>query len=111
MTDSTKQLIAIEPINEAAAAQARQHIDQLTKPLGSLGRLETLAVELAAMTGMAFPAVTPPGVIVFAADHGVATEGVSAYPQEVTAQMLLNLTRVEQGSTCLRVRSVPCRNS
>ncbi|GED31600.1 nicotinate-nucleotide--dimethylbenzimidazole phosphoribosyltransferase [Brevibacillus centrosporus] len=93
MTNTRKQLIAIEPINEEAAAQARQHIDQLTKPLGSLGRLETLAVQLAAMTGMAFPAVTPPGVIVFAADHGVATEGVSAYPQEVTAQMLLNLTR------------------
>lgn len=93
MTYLEKQLEAIEPLDQEAAEQARQHIDQLTKPLGSLGRLETLAVELAAMTGETFPVVTPPGVIVFAADHGVAREGVSAYPQEVTAQMLLNLTQ------------------
>ncbi|MED4782192.1 nicotinate-nucleotide--dimethylbenzimidazole phosphoribosyltransferase [Brevibacillus choshinensis] len=92
MTDLEKQLGRIEPLHQEAAEQTRQHVDQLTKPLGSLGRLETLAVELAAMTGEAFPVVSPPGIIVFAADHGVATEGVSAYPQEVTAQMLLNLT-------------------
>lgn len=91
MTDLEKQLRAIEPLNREAAEQTRQHVDQLTKPLGSLGRLEDLAVELAAMTGETFPVVTPPGVIVFAADHGVAVEGVSAYPQEVTAQMLINL--------------------
>jgi nicotinate-nucleotide--dimethylbenzimidazole phosphoribosyltransferase len=93
MTDLEKQLRAIEPLNREAAEQTRQHVDQLTKPLGSLGRLEDLAVELAAMTGETFPVVTPPGVIVFAADHGVAVEGVSAYPQEVTAQMLINLVR------------------
>jgi len=92
MTDWKKQLGAIEPLHQEAAEQTRQHVDQLTKPLGSLGRLETLAVELAAMTGEPFPVTSPPGVIVFAADHGVAREGVSAYPQEVTAQMLLNLT-------------------
>lgn len=91
MTDLEKQLGAIEPLHLEAAEQTRRHVDQLTKPLGSLGRLETLAVELAAMTGETFPVVSPPGVIVFAADHGVAREGVSAYPQEVTAQMLLNL--------------------
>lgn len=77
--------------NPEAAAQARLHIDQLTKPLGSLGRLEEVAVELAAITGESFPVVTPPGVIVFAADHGVAVEGVSAYPQEVTVQMVANM--------------------
>lgn len=77
--------------NPEAAAQARLHIDQLTKPLGSLGRLEELAIELAAITGESFPVVTPPGVIVFAADHGVAVEGVSAYPQEVTVQMVANM--------------------
>ncbi|WP_211338286.1 nicotinate-nucleotide--dimethylbenzimidazole phosphoribosyltransferase [Brevibacillus gelatini] len=85
------QFPAIAPRNQEASEQTRQHVDQLTKPLGSLGRLEELAVELAGMTGETFPVVTPPGVLVFAADHGVAAEGVSAYPQEVTAQMLLNL--------------------
>lgn len=85
------QIPAIAPRNQEASEQTRQHVDQLTKPLGSLGRLEELAVELAGMTGETFPVVTPPGVLVFAADHGVAAEGVSAYPQEVTAQMLLNL--------------------
>ncbi|WP_189466478.1 nicotinate-nucleotide--dimethylbenzimidazole phosphoribosyltransferase [Litchfieldella qijiaojingensis] len=66
------------------------YLDTLTKPPGSLGQLEALAVELAAMTGEDFPRVTPPGVLVFAADHGVAAEGVSAFPQEVTAQMVAN---------------------
>lgn len=91
MADFFKQKLNIEPRDEAAAEQASQHIDQLTKPLGSLGRLEALAIELAAITGQAFPAVSPPGVIVFAADHGVAAEGVSAYPQEVTVQMVANM--------------------
>ncbi|CUA79336.1 nicotinate-nucleotide--dimethylbenzimidazole phosphoribosyltransferase [Anoxybacillus suryakundensis] len=73
--------------------EVRNYIDQLTKPRGSLGRLEELAIEVAKMTGERFPRVTPPGVLVFAADHGIAKEGVSAYPQEVTAQMVLNFAR------------------
>lgn len=81
----------IEARNHEAAEQTRLHVDQLTKPLGSLGRLEELAVELAAITGESSPVVTPPGVIVFAADHGIAVEGVSAYPQEVTVQMVANM--------------------
>lgn len=91
MTKLQDFLPAIGSRNPKAAAQARLHIDQLTKPLGSLGRLEEVAVELAAITGESFPVVTPPGVIVFAADHGVAVEGVSAYPQEVTVQMVANM--------------------
>ncbi|MFC3283453.1 nicotinate-nucleotide--dimethylbenzimidazole phosphoribosyltransferase [Litchfieldella rifensis] len=70
--------------------QARAHLDNLTKPPGSLGQLERLAIELVEMTGQAFPAVVPPAVLVFAADHGVAAEGVSAFPQAVTAQMVAN---------------------
>lgn len=70
--------------------RARTHLDTLTKPPGSLGRLEALAIELAEIRGEAFPDITPPGVLVFAADHGVAAEGVSAFPQEVTAQMVAN---------------------
>lgn len=78
---------------EQIGEEVRNYIDQLTKPRGSLGRLEELAIEIAKMTGERFPRVTPPGVLVFAADHGIAKEGVSAYPQEVTAQMVLNFVR------------------
>jgi nicotinate-nucleotide--dimethylbenzimidazole phosphoribosyltransferase len=67
-----------------------RYLDTLTKPPGSLGRLERLAIDLATMTGEAFPRVSPPGVLVFAADHGIAAEGVSAFPQSVTAQMVAN---------------------
>lgn len=74
-----------------AAAACRKHWDQLTKPRGSLSVLEDLAARLAAMAGMAVPQPGPAAVLVFAGDHGVATEGVSAYPQEVTVQMLHNL--------------------
>lgn len=70
------------------AALARQA--QLTKPPGSLGRLERIAVELAAMRGTARPRLDQPHVVVFAGDHGVVAEGVSAYPQAVTRQMLAN---------------------
>lgn len=66
------------------------YLDTLTKPPGSLGRLEQLAIDLASMTGEAFPGVTPPAVLVFAADHGIAEDGVSAFPTEVTAQMVAN---------------------
>lgn len=80
----------IPSLDAEAAERARRHIDQLTKPHGSLGRLEELAIQLAAMTGEPFPQVSPPGILVFAGDHGVVAEGVSAFPQEVTAQMVGN---------------------
>jgi nicotinate-nucleotide--dimethylbenzimidazole phosphoribosyltransferase len=75
-----------------AAARAQRHLDTLTKPPGSLGRLEELATRLVALTGEP-PRVTRPVVFTFAADHGVAAEGVSAYPQSVTAQMVENFLR------------------
>ncbi len=75
---------------ELAAARQRD----LTKPAGSLGRLEELAIQLAGISGAAVPPALPrKAVIVMAADHGVAEERVSAYPQEVTAQMVLNFLR------------------
>src|SRR5258705_5208907 len=70
------------------AARARQ--DMLTKPQGSLGRLEELSIQLAGITGKPIPAVKDKVIITMAADHGVVAEGVSAYPQEVTPQMVLN---------------------
>jgi nicotinate-nucleotide--dimethylbenzimidazole phosphoribosyltransferase len=70
------------------AARARQ--DQLTKPTGALGRLETLAIELAGLQQTDRPRAGSVPIIVFAGDHGIAAQGVSAYPQEVTIAMLAN---------------------
>ena len=81
---------SIRPLNSAAMEAARARHGTLTKPPGSLGRLEDLAIQLAGITGNPLPAIGPKVVIVCAADHGVVTQGVSAYPREVTAQMVLN---------------------
>ena len=83
----------IQPLDPHLTAQAQQHLDRLTKPPGSLGRLEELARRYVAITGMVPPHIARKVVIVFAADHGVTAEGVSAYPQEVTAQMVHNFLR------------------
>lgn len=72
-------------------ALARQHV--LTKPTGALGRLEQVAIQLAAMQGNARPCIDTVRIVVFAADHGVANEGVSAYPQSVTVEMIRNFAR------------------
>lgn len=72
------------------AAEARRRLDGLTKPIGSLGRLETLAAQMFSIFSGNIPAPLRRGVYVFAADHGVTAEGVSAYPREVTAQMVRN---------------------
>jgi len=74
-----------------AAARARQ--SQLTKPAGSLGRLESLSIQLAGIQARALPDVSRRAVLTLAADHGVAAEGVSLYPQAVTQQMVLNFLR------------------
>jgi nicotinate-nucleotide--dimethylbenzimidazole phosphoribosyltransferase len=80
---------AIVAVDPAAAAAARRRIDDLTKPVGSLGRIEELAVQLSAIAGsvVARPYVAP-AILIGAGDHGVSAEGVSAYPAEVTAQMV-----------------------
>jgi nicotinate-nucleotide--dimethylbenzimidazole phosphoribosyltransferase len=75
---------------DAVAAATRTALDAKTKPRGSLGRLEDLAVRIAAIRGTPTPGRLRAAVVVAAADHGVAGRGVSAYPQEVTAQMLAN---------------------
>src|SRR5580765_537174 len=77
-----------------AAAAAQRMLDDKTKPRRSLGRLEDLVCQLAAVRGDASPVPRPAkAIVVMGADHGVAAEGVSAYPQEVTGQMLLNFAR------------------
>jgi nicotinate-nucleotide--dimethylbenzimidazole phosphoribosyltransferase len=80
-------------MNSATVAyltEARAHLDSLTKPLGSLGRLEDLAAQWFAICEGHFPATLSKSVYVFAADHGITAEGVSAYPSQVTQQMVLN---------------------
>ena len=71
-------------------AEARIGLDRLTKPPGSLGRLEDLVVQLAGITGRTDAAVDRKAIVVAAADHGVTAQGVSAYPSAVTAQMVAN---------------------
>lgn len=83
----------ISGLDDAAFQRAQARLDSLTKPPGSLGRLEQIARRLVAITGQKRPRVARKTVIVMAADHGVADEGVSAYPQEVTRQMVLNFRR------------------
>jgi nicotinate-nucleotide--dimethylbenzimidazole phosphoribosyltransferase len=80
----------IEAPDAACAEAAQRAFDVKTKPRGSLGRLEELACRVAAIRRQPVPAPEPAVVVVVAADHGIAEEGVSAYPQEVTAQMLAN---------------------
>ena len=80
----------IEPPSEEWRRKARMRLDTLTKPLGSLGRLEDIAAQVAAIRGEEFGGSMSKAVYVFAADHGVTEEGVSAYPREVTRQMVLN---------------------
>jgi nicotinate-nucleotide--dimethylbenzimidazole phosphoribosyltransferase len=81
----------VGPLDEAAERAALEHQDQLTKPPGSLGRVEHLGVRLAAIAGeVPPPAPAPAAVAVFAGDHGVLAQGVTPWPQEVTAQMVAN---------------------
>ena len=80
----------IPPIDAHCAGQAEARQNNLTKPAKSLGRLEEISIQLAGMQARPQPDVTRKAIIVMAADHGVALEGVSAYPSEVTPQMVLN---------------------
>ena len=81
---------SIRPLDETRIQAAAKHMDNLTKPLGSLGDLETIAARLVTILGGTVKFPLKKSSVVFAADHGVAKAGVSAYPSEVTAQMVLN---------------------
>jgi nicotinate-nucleotide--dimethylbenzimidazole phosphoribosyltransferase len=76
---------------ENAESLMQAHLDMLTKPRGSLGKLETYGVKMAKIQGRVPPKLEKKGVYVFAGDHGIAEEGVSLYPREVTRQMVLNM--------------------
>ena len=82
----------VQPRADAALAmQLQRRLDRLTKPTGALGRLEALAVQIGLLQGSTHPQLHSPQLMVFAADHGLARQGVSAYPQDVTWQMVANM--------------------
>lgn len=83
-------LPSIQPLDQAAIRAARERQNMLTKPAGSLGRLEELSIQLAGIAHKSIPTIKDKVIVVMAGDHGVVAEGVSAYPQEVTPQMVLN---------------------
>lgn len=94
-------LASIEPIDSDRLVQAQQRLDRKTKPLGSLGRLEEFGRQCAAITRSLEPDTWKKVIFTFAADHGVAAEGVSAFPREVTAQMVFNFLRGGAGINVL----------
>jgi len=82
---------SVRPVDSEAASAAAEYQDRLTKPRGSLGRVEEIGIRLCAIAGVCPPPVPDPvTVAVFAGDHGVVAEGVTPWPQEVTAQMVAN---------------------
>ena len=93
--------IRVPPLDEAAQTAARKRWDRLTKPQGSLGRLEEIGTRIAGMIGWPVSGLDRKVVFTVAADHGVAAEGVSAYPQKVTAQMVVNFLQGGAGINVL----------
>lgn len=91
----------IDPVDLSLMAKTQERLDSLTKPVGSLGRLEELAKQVAGIVRNPRPKIRWKTVFTFAADHGVTSEGVSAYPKEVTPQMVLNFLKGGAGINVL----------
>lgn len=108
MVSLQKVIQGIGSLNEKAMRAARERQDSLTKPQGSLGRLEELSVRVAGIRGEIVPRLDHKAIVVMAADHGVVTEGVCLYPQDVTAQMVRNILRGGAGINVL-ARQVDAR--
>ena len=101
MTMIREACTSITPVDASLLSAAQARLDVLTKPMGSLGRLEEFARRLVAMSGDPFPQIPRKAVFTFAGDHGVTDEGVSLYPKEVTPQMVLNFLRGGAGINVL----------
>ncbi len=100
--DKIKETIeAIKPLDKNAMKLAKERQDFLTKPQGSLGILEELSIKVAGVTGDPRPTIKDKVIITMAGDHGVVEEGVSAFPQEVTPQMVYNFIRGGAGINVL----------
>ncbi|MDD5681609.1 MAG: nicotinate-nucleotide--dimethylbenzimidazole phosphoribosyltransferase [Candidatus Omnitrophica bacterium] len=96
-----KVIDRISEIDSGRMARTQKRLDNLTKPIGSLGRLEELAKRVAGITGKENPDVEKKVIFTLAADHGITEEGVSAYPREVTAQMVYNFLKGGAGINVL----------
>ncbi len=94
-------LNAIEPLSQEWSEKARERLDSMAIPRGSLGRLEECAQRIVAITGTMEPELTKKTIVVFAGDHGVVEEGVSAFPRDVTQQMVANFIRGGAGINVL----------
>ncbi len=102
MVDSLDRVLkVIKPLDESAMSRARARQDALTKPQGSLGRLEELSIQLAGIQGKPIPQIKNKAIITMAGDHGVVVEKVGNWPQEVTAQMVYNFLRGGAGINVL----------
>jgi nicotinate-nucleotide--dimethylbenzimidazole phosphoribosyltransferase len=101
MGELQELLKRIQPVDASRANAVQARLDNLTKPQGSLGRLEELARKYCLITGRDKPAVKNKIIFTFAGDHGVTEEGVSAFPREVTPQMVLNFLRGGAGVNVL----------
>lgn len=100
--EKIKKIISkIKPINKKAMKNARDRLDNLTKPLGSLGKLEEIAERISGIRGRLAPVIKQKAIFTLAGDHGVVAEGVSAYPTEVTAQMVYNFVKCKAGINVL----------
>src|SRR5260370_25871682 len=87
--------------NPELEQRIRRRLDSLTKPPGSLGRLESLALQLGLIQRTEMPAIGRKAMLIFCADHGIVEEGVSPYPPEVTAQMVANFRAGRAAITAL----------
>ena len=90
MDNLIRTIEMIKPLDEGAMAEAQARQDTLTKPQGSLGRLEELSIQLAGIQGKSIPQIRHKAIITMAGDHGVVAEKIGNWPQEVTAQMVYN---------------------
>ncbi|MDS1029358.1 nicotinate-nucleotide--dimethylbenzimidazole phosphoribosyltransferase [Bacillota bacterium LX-D] len=100
MSNLESTLQKIKPLNEDVMEQTQTRLDDLTKPIGSLGVMEEIAKKIAGITGQVVPELPKKAAILMAGDHGIVKEGVAPYPQEVTPQMVLNFVN---GGACMNV--------
>ena len=101
MEKINQTIAGIQPLDEEAMAEARMRQDSLTKPQGSLGQLESVSIQVAGIKGNSRPRIAHKVIFTLAGDHGITQEGVSAYPSEVTPQMVYNFLRGGAGINVL----------
>ncbi len=94
-------IASIKPLDKGAMEEAKIRQDSLTKPQGAMGQLESLSIQVAGIKGNPRPRIVQKVIFTLAGDHGVAEEGVSAYPSEVTPQMVYNFLRGGAGINVL----------